>query len=293
MKTVFCPLCKSIMKEGICTNRNCGNSKLEIDFNNFISKFNKLSDGKLKGINNSYLLGKDLFSESLTYDKQPRCYTLGELKELIERNIDINVKVSNFLIDEKRNENLDIYSTFKLIYFPLDKAKPIPKRIFRHYIELGLCTSKGFGKGATTVNRGIVFGSNDLEKWEPAGFNIHEDLKHNKEWYSTLLALASFSLGKSVLWTVSITDNKSGISIKTFFEKEKAYKLFKDREKKEGKKRRTALKHIVNEYQRESPKKSIVDEHFRGDMIFEWRGLTFKLTPPILDEKRINRKVEE
>lgn len=287
MKTIFCPLCKSIMKNGICTNRNCGNSKLEIDFNNFVKDFVKVNDVKLKQINNSYLCGKDLFSESLTHERVLKCNSLGALKVLIEAGIDVNVKITNFLVDEKTGVNLDNYCVSKLIYYPIQKAKPIPKKIFKHYIEYGICVSKAIGGNSSNFNGQLVFGSNDLKEWKPAGFNSICNAKFDEEMYSKLLILASFSLTKSVLWTVSITDNKTGISIKTFFEKEMAYQLFKDREIKQGKKRRTALKHIVNKYEREKPNKKLVDEHFRGSMTFEWRGLNFRLSPPQIDEERI------
>lgn len=291
MSIKFCPLCKSIMKDGICTNRKCGNSQLEIDFNNFVKKFSDLSNVKLREINGSYLHGLNLFQDSLTYDfsSVPKSNSLENLKILIEAGFNVDVKVTNFLVDEKKEINLDNYLVQRLIYYPLKKAKPMPQKIFKHYIELSLCVSKALNGNSKNISRAIVFGSNDFIKWESAGLNLSYDLGFNKDCYERLLAICNFSMAKAILWTVSIVDNKTGISIKTFFEKEKAYQLFKDREIKEGKKRRTALKHIVSKYERKSPQKIFVDEHFRGDMTFEWRGLTFKLTPPFIDKERIEK----
>lgn len=291
MSIEFCPLCKSIMKEGLCTNRKCGNSKLEIDFNKFVNLLKKISPNRLKKINNSYLDGLDLFENSLTFNRILRpelkgIDSLKSLKPLIEAGIDINIKFTNCMVDENKEKNLDEINVIGMRYFDIRHARCIPAKIYKHYIDYYLITTMKLGEGRRqTAPNALVYGSNDLEKWHPAGLN--SKTTELVDDFDKIEVLVNLVLTKMELWTLKIIDNNTGISINTFFSKDKAYELFKDREIKQGKKKRTALKHIVTDYEREKPRKVLVKEHLRGDMIFQWRGITFKLYPPTLDEKRI------
>ena len=288
MKTKFCPLCRSVMKNGVCTNLKCGNTQLEIDFNNFLSKLNKFSPDAIRSINNSYIKGIELFEDDMTFSKglvsvpDNLEISLPILKPLIENKLDVNVKLANFMRSEDRTKNLDYINVQTMKYYSIKEARIMPVKKYKHYIEFSLETTMGgFGR-KKNVPLAHIWGSNDLIKWHKAGLNSLENIDFNKWSY-----LISIALAKNIMWSLKIKDNKTGLSVKTFFTKDRAYELFKDREIKNGKKRRTALKHIVDDYERHIPKDAMIKEHFRGDMVFQWRGITFTLSPSNIDLERI------
>lgn len=299
MAIAFCPLCNSMMKEGICTNKNCGNSQFEIDFIKVVNEVKKLPQKFLKIINNSYINEIELFENHMSFKKSDDIWG-----QFLKYNADSADKIPN-VIDGFINEllNLNIPLSHKIIgmsdsgevilsnirHSTIKTIKRIPKsiinkKIYKHYFEFIQISSL---KKCNALNGDDVFATNDFKNWVSVGEYYYSGKQINEMFLVNLYISLCHIVKKYFLWTLTMTDKKTNLSLKTYFEKEVAYELFRNREIKEGKKRRTALKHIVDEYEREKPKKTIVNEHFRGAMIFEWRGITFKLSPPILDEQRI------
>lgn len=306
MGTAFCPLCKSIMKDGICSNRNCGNSQFEIEFNSIIKKLKETPSEFKKSVNNSYIVECGLFENQLSYslddDKlkgfDEKCLLDNNdipknidilIKELLRNDIQLNIKNIGLAFQDDEL----IFTGFK--HSTIKEMKKIPKawcngrhstRIYKHYFEF--YQKSNIHPKDSTKHGDNVLATNDFVEWDVVG-KMYFSKEYIQETFMRNLYVFLANIYKaSRLWTLQMIDSETGLRLKTYFDKEYAYKLFKDREIKEGKQKRTALKHIVNDYERNKPNKVLVKEHLRGDMIFEWRGITFKLHPPIMDEKRIN-----
>lgn len=282
MAITFCPLCKSMMKDGICTNRKCGNSQLEIDFVKFVDNIKTFPKSKINYLNNSFIIGHGFkhASSSLLFDSEKECISTDiseNIGYMVKNKAPINMRMCRFFtnVDELWVDGIRFYTIYET------KNRKRPFKVFKYYLEYYIVSSP-----ATTKNGDFILGSNDLSKWYIASDREYID--------ESLIRCIEISVGfnKYVCdnWVIALKDNETGIKIKTVFQKEFAYNLFKDRELKEGKKRRTALKHIVDDYKRHKPNDIIVNEHFRGDRVFEWRGITFTLTPPVVAAKRIEEK---
>lgn len=291
----FCPLCKSIMKDGICTNRNCGNSQFEIDFNKTIEIFTSKYPKQFKIINNSYVLANLLENhqtykfKNLSIDEDLRNFGFSLINNtkvnikniceyLIENKIPIDIKLTGIAEDT----STCICASYKL--FKLKEIKKIPShsfKLYKFYLQVSQLNEQIIKNGE------FVLGTNDFMNWVNVGDLYYDESDLNQVLEEFLNAIEHLIVS-SKFWTLKAIDNKTGVGLKTFFEKEYAYNFFKDREIKIGKQRRTPLKHIVDDYERNTPKKVLVKEHLRGDMVFEWRNITFKLYPPIIDNRRIN-----
>lgn len=288
----FCNLCNSIMKNGICTNRKCANSVFERNFRIFISDIKKNDEFKNKKVFNNSFLVESEFQNNYSWDCNRTeledlvlkgTFTgkmISKIKYLLNANVDMEIKlVSHQEINEIALTSIKIVPIRNLKKIPY-KTKTKKYKYYLYYTQN--CKN-------TKMNNGdCIYGTDNFIEWECVGKLDYEEC-FNDILEDVDLALA-YLCCQCTDWTLKIIDSKTGIGLKTFFSKEKAYEFFRDREIKNGKKRRTALKHIVSDYEREVPKKVLVKEHLRGDMEFEWRNLKFKLYSPINIQNRLSKK---
>jgi hypothetical protein len=275
MATTFCPLCKSIMKDGICSNRNCGNSIFEIEFNKEIEFVKKYIPEKYQKQFNGAFNIKINMDNPLNYNSDDiKIFNhLRLIENLIKNNIR-TFKTVGYVIGT--NE-----PTLEIIrYMTLKESIGKVKSFRKHCFSCSIITSRG-----NDLNTPVIWGTNDFIKWDDIGFT-----RSNSSTLNRIAFCGGIIHSTLHNWTLGIKDKKTGIEFINYFSKEKAYALFKDREIKEGKKRRTSLKHIVDDYERNMPKKVLVKEHLRGDMTFEWRGIILKVHPPLIDEIRLNKE---
>lgn len=269
----FCPLCKSIMKDGICSNRNCRNSIFEISFNQEIKNIKKWIPKK-------YFTQFDgAFNLDINLDN-PLNYNQDSIRFMFDLSLAenvINYGIKTFKLMTYINET-DKPLVEILRYFSMKEGVGKVKCLKKHYFSCTVIAPEG-----NNIRTPVIGGTNDFLKWDDVG--RCKSMPGSLKDVRSMIGLAHYKIHN---WTLEIKDPETGIGITNLFTKEKAYELFKDREIKQGNQRRTALKHIVGEFERQKPKKTIVDEYFRGDMEFEWRNLIFKLHPPIIDDMRIN-----
>lgn len=293
MNTTFCPLCKSLMVDGLCSNKKCGNSQLEIDFNEY-RKHIKINKKYENVFNNSYvvehrhMIGLDKFEH----------YKL-DLTDLYKKDVRIEEKVI-FI------NGTDGFVNVKIKDVNTTYAQEITRSRYKYYIKTIITTYNAHNvikEGLKVRNRAdkrrikkisskpmrleVFLCSNDLVHWYCFDNKLKKD-----DIQVALDFISILTSNKAYKWTVICSQN--GFNIKYFVDKEQAYRIFKDRDIKEGKKKRTALKQIIDDYERKKPKQITVKEHFRGDMVFQWRGITFTLIPPQIAERRIlNNESEE
>lgn len=286
MKTNFCPLCKSLMIDGVCSNKKCGNSQLEIDFNEYC-KHIKINKKYENVFNNSYVIET---RHIVGLDKSEH-FKL-DLTNLYKEDIRIDEKVI-FITDTGGFISVkikDVNTTY---------AQEITRPKYKYYVKTITTTYNSYNVvkerlkvsnraekrrikkiSSKPIRLEAFYGSNDLVHW----YCLDKEFKKD-DTQVVLDFISTLTSNKAYKWTVICSQN--GFSIKYFLEKEQAYRIFKDRDIKVGKKKRTALKQIIDEYERKKPKQITVKEHFRGDMVFQWRGITFTLIPPQIAERRI------
>ena len=131
----------------------------------------------------------------------------------------------------------------------------------------------------------IILGSGDLEEWHSIGFHQRTFIFGQNEERRMHL---SFGLAatRQEQWIVTIRrDNNPSMLFPT--DPVGVREMFRFRDIPEGKKRRAALVHWVDEHYRrshnDSSAQSYVRKHLRGKTAFTWNGLHCTVKPPILD----------
>lgn len=150
----------------------------------------------------------------------------------------------------------------------------------------------------TAVVRRTLVGRVGRGVWVPMSFDTptKTDLEYFGPRTQTMLGLASL---RHAQWRVYLgLDDRPGIELPTT--PQGAAEVFRLRDIPEGKQRRAALRHWVNEFWRPLPgteEETKVREHMRGVQSFAWSGLRVRITPSRDDlqrdeQSKINRAAE-
>jgi len=103
-------------------------------------------------------------------------------------------------------------------------------------------------------------------------------------------------------WFVELSRGK-GFSLRFPTDPRGAMAAFRNREKKKGKSRRSPMKHWVRDHWRTTSieritesqaeeRATLIREHLRGVIEFEWEGLSCRLTPSAFDLERAGKSME-
>lgn len=280
MAAKICPKCKSLMIDGRCTNKQCMSTVLDIDHYSLECELKK----QFKNIHNihnlyanpHYASQKELCDTNSVFDKYG--FRLINKQWFIfahEKGIPID---SAILLNDESFSDGYLIETMKEVT-PSQTRKYA--KFFRKYMILHTCR---FGKGKTF---NFIWASNDGIKWENASKICGRGYEVDKltGLPSIFVDIASTVYKKYMSWAVSIKSIEDGVEVVYFIHKDRAYEIFKNREIKEGKKRRTALRHYVGEYTKEDGR--LIEAYLRCDPKFEWNGMQCEIIPPISIQQHI------
>ena len=286
MAVKICPNCKSIIIGDRCTNKNCMSTVLDIDHLSLETDL-KMQFKDIKSIKNIYASPyyngqQALFDKNNIGDKygfiavDERWFKIAH-----ERNMTIDV---SFLTGKSTDEDGFGLTTIKEVSF--SQVHKLTKSAMRYNILQVV----RFGKGKTFK---IVWGSNNGLKWYNISKSCNGIYERNKfvDVPDVLLDALSVLMDKWMKWSVSIISEIDGIEINYFIHKEQAYEIFKNREIKEGKKRRAALRHYVGEYSKEDG--NLIEAYLRCDPKFEWNDMECEIIPPLSMQKHIKEGVKK
>lgn len=279
--------CGSLIVYGKCTNKNCETLAFGLDVfdlqrqinmycnNEKIAKKLKKFDGFLPMIPKYDSLLTPLNDDD-SYDTKINLYT--EFKELkafgIPLNMSVCVNVSDNLEDRLAFIKLR-ESSIKESRGKLDKITPYILKMELYY---------------PYANNGYIvyFGSYNQSSWQIISKfkprNIEDELGHIEKAIGL-----QYTLSKN--WSVYVKDANDVIGMRMMIGRKKAKEIFKLREIEDGKQRRTALKHIVNSYTRNTNTDNEISvlEHLRGATEFKWEGLKCVLIPSMKEQRNIEK----
>ncbi|MDU5492421.1 MAG: hypothetical protein E6094_05595 [Clostridium perfringens] len=283
MNSKFCDECYSLMKDGICTNKKCQKTELEI-YNDDINQFLKIYASKkyyskiINEFNNIYCL-----------DSNFDCSTLensGALINLLHNVSDIEkLGVNPYIKIITDNEDEGGYEFMQLTMASPKDARGKVKRQYPYYLKLKII----FINKKINATEEIFFGSFNKKTWHITS-NIHEFIDESK-LLEQLRILIGFKYYLANLWGISIKKSSNIINFKYAIDKKTANKILRLRKKKDGSNRRVTLLHLVNSYTRNKViNQTDVKSHLRGNYEFEIDDLKCKLEPSLKDFMKVKRE---
>lgn len=283
----FCPVCHSVIIDGKCSNKSCNKQMASVDsFKLYEELKTKFGDKQFKLLDEAVNListNKDYsFDEMFDSDEPNAINSMVTVKELKTFGIPISLKI----ITDSKTEK-DGYEIMQLKECSLKECRGKTTRIYPYNIKFTVNYSIS-AKYSVNYKEEHYFGSYNMENWKYISNQFSQCVSDDLLYQFGLMCGFIYYLAKH--WLVYIKEPNISIGLNQIIEKEQAYEIFRLRDIKDGRKRRTALEHIVNSYERKKPKQTIVPEYFRGDEVFNWDGFICKLTPSLKDKTRIKKE---
>lgn len=281
METKFCPSCKSMISKGVCSNRNCQKTELEI-YNDEVNRFIRENTNKkyykriLNEFNDVYCLDSNFDCTSLEGSEE-NINSFHDVADLEKMGVTPNIKC---ITDDKEGyQFLSLSSaTHKEVRGKVLKEYPYYVKLKVLYVEKNLndCIEFYFG----SFNKRDWFFTSNI--WESISVN---DLTMQVHW------LIGFKYYISKRWSIIIKKDGNDINFKYPIDKKTANRILRLRNKKEDTNRRVTLLHLVNSYTRNNYQKNVdVKSHLRGNYKFKICDLDCELNASLKDVQVIQRE---
>lgn len=275
----FCDECHSIIKNGLCTNKKCQKTELEMHsdtVNDFIKKY--ATKKYYKKIINE-------FNNCQCLDSKFDCESLENSDELIKANHDVadlekmGVKIDIKVITDDKNG-------YEFIHIKEVDSKTVRGKVqksYPYYLQFRtLWILKNCNQDIT-----VYFGSFNKRDWLFTS-NIYED-NSGIELTIQLHQIIGYIYWLSKRWSIDIKKNSNNLGFRYAIDKQTANRVLLLRNKKENTNRRVTLLHLVNSYQRNKPKNVDVKIHLRANENFNIDDLECHIHPSLKDMQKVRR----
>jgi hypothetical protein len=283
----FCS-CGSIFVNGMCSNKNCKKSELEIDLLNIQERINNYCTNdvikkKLKKFN-GYIPFMSKYNGLLdTLDNKEFTLKGTELKALKSFKIPLNITLAIKFTDDN-DENFEEISFVKVTAPSLKEVRGKINKIMPYIIKLEMYAP------SDDMGFDVYFGSFNETKW----YIISDDFAPDEEIKRTLdqvYAAVKIQYALANNWSIYTKDENDVLGMKVMIGKNKVKEIFKLRDIEDGKQRRTALRHIVGKHTKIVNDSEIdVLSYFRGTTKFSCDGLQYELIPSLKDLRIIEKE---
>lgn len=282
-KFKFCDECHSIIKNGLCTNKKCQKTELEMysdTVNDFIKKY--ATPKYYKKIINE-------FNNCQCLDSKFDCESLENSDELIKANHDV-ADLEKMGIEIKIKYVTDIEGGYNFI--EIKKIKPSMvrgrvKKSYPYYLKFRVIwVLKNCNQDIT-----VYFGSFNKRDWFFTSnlYNDESGIEFTMQFHISI----GYIYWLSKRWSIDIKKNSNDLGFRYAIDKQTANKILLLRNKKEDTNRRITLLHLVNSYQRNKPKNVDVKTHLRANENFNIDDLECHIHPSLKDMQKVGRYKHE